>query len=121
MIRSCSPPGVKTTVINPAFYLLVWSPRGLQLHRRALIPLPRGTRGEATTARHESFLDAYALAVQFKQGSARGEPDGCGYISAFAALAGTAIGGLTSFATSWATQQAQTRAQRLAAERDGRA
>src|SRR5436309_3284815 len=78
MIRSCSPPGVKTTVINPAFYLLVWSPRGLQLHRRALIPLPRGTRGEATTARHESFLDAYALAVQFKQGSARGEPDGCG-------------------------------------------
>ena len=25
-------------------------------------------------ARRESFLDAYALAVQFKQGSARGEP-----------------------------------------------
>jgi hypothetical protein len=43
------------------------------------------------------------------------------YISAFAALAGTAIGGLTSFATSWTTQQAQTRAQRLAAERDSRA
>jgi len=43
------------------------------------------------------------------------------YISAFAALAGTAIGGLTSFATSWATQQAQARAQRLAAERDARA
>ena len=43
------------------------------------------------------------------------------YISAFAALAGTAIGGLTSFATSWTTQQAQARAQRLAAERDGRA
>lgn len=38
------------------------------------------------------------------------------YISAFAALAGTAIGGLTSFATSWMTQQA--RAQRLASERD---
>jgi hypothetical protein len=43
------------------------------------------------------------------------------YISAFAALAGTAIGGLASFATSWITQQAQTRAQRLAAEREGRA
>lgn len=43
------------------------------------------------------------------------------YISAFAALAGTAIGGLTSFATSWATQQAQARAQRIAAERDSRA
>jgi len=43
------------------------------------------------------------------------------YISAFAALAGSAIGGLTSFATSWTTQQAQARAQRLAAERDSRA
>jgi hypothetical protein len=43
------------------------------------------------------------------------------YISAFAALAGTAIGGLTSFATSWTTQQAQARAQRLAVERDNRA
>jgi len=43
------------------------------------------------------------------------------YISAFAALAGTAIGGLTSFATSWITQQAQTRTQRLAAEREARA
>ena len=43
------------------------------------------------------------------------------YISALAALAGTAIGGLTSFATSWITQQAQARAQRLAAERDARA
>ena len=43
------------------------------------------------------------------------------YISAFAALAGTAIGGLTSFVTSWTTQQAQARAQRLAAERDSRA
>jgi len=37
------------------------------------------------------------------------------------ALAGTAIGGLTSFATSWTTQQAQARAQRLAAEREARA
>jgi hypothetical protein len=43
------------------------------------------------------------------------------YVSAFAALAGTAIAGLASFATSWTTQQAQTRAQRLAAEREGRA
>jgi hypothetical protein len=42
------------------------------------------------------------------------------YISAFAALAGTAIGGLTSFTTSWMTQQAQARAQRLANERDKR-
>jgi hypothetical protein len=43
------------------------------------------------------------------------------YISALAALAGTAIGGLTSFATSWTTQLAQTRTQRLAADRDARA
>jgi hypothetical protein len=43
------------------------------------------------------------------------------YISAFAALAGTAIGGLASFATSWVTQQAQSKAQRRAAERDARA
>lgn len=43
------------------------------------------------------------------------------YISALAALAGTAIGGLTSFATSWITQQTQARAQRRAAEREARA
>jgi len=43
------------------------------------------------------------------------------YISAIAALAGTAIGGLTSFATSWMTQHAQARAQRLAAEKESRA
>ena len=43
------------------------------------------------------------------------------YISAFDALGGTAIGGLTSFVTSWATQPGQTRAQRLAAEREARA
>jgi hypothetical protein len=43
------------------------------------------------------------------------------YISAFAALAGSAIGGLTSFATSWTTQQTQVRAQRLAAEKEARA
>src|ERR1700760_939862 len=43
------------------------------------------------------------------------------YISALAALAGTAIGGLTSFATSWTTHQARARAQRRAAEREARA
>jgi hypothetical protein len=43
------------------------------------------------------------------------------YISAIAALAGTAIGGLASFATSWVTQQAQSRAQRIAAEKYARA
>jgi hypothetical protein len=37
-----------------------------------------------------------------------------------AALAGTAIGGLTSFSTSWMTQQAQARAQRIANEREKR-
>jgi hypothetical protein len=42
------------------------------------------------------------------------------YISALAALAGTAVGGLTSFATSWTTQQAQVKAQRLSNERDKR-
>jgi hypothetical protein len=42
------------------------------------------------------------------------------YISALAALAGTAIGGLTSFTTSWMTQQAQAKAQRIANERDKR-
>ena len=34
------------------------------------------------------------------------------YVSALAALAGSVIGGLTSLATSWATQRAQFRAQR---------
>jgi len=33
------------------------------------------------------------------------------FISAFAALGGALIGGLTSFATSWLTQQAQAREQ----------
>ena len=36
------------------------------------------------------------------------------YISAFAALAGAAIGGLTSFLTSWLIQRAQARMQQLA-------
>jgi hypothetical protein len=35
------------------------------------------------------------------------------YVSAFAALGGALIGGLTSFATSWITQQTQARAQQL--------
>jgi hypothetical protein len=35
-------------------------------------------------------------------------------ISAFAALRGALIGGLTSFAASWVTQQTQTRAQQVA-------
>jgi hypothetical protein len=43
-----------------------------------------------------------------------------GYISALAALAGTAIGGLTSFATSWMIQHAQTRARRVANEKEKR-
>jgi hypothetical protein len=42
------------------------------------------------------------------------------YISAFAALAGTAIGGLTSFITSWVIQHGQVKAQRLATERERR-
>jgi hypothetical protein len=42
------------------------------------------------------------------------------YISALAALAGSAIGGMTSFATSWQTLHAQTRAQRMSRERDHR-
>jgi len=50
----------------------------------------------------------------------RANPMEAAYISTFAALAGTAIGGLTSFATSWMTQHAQARAQRLAAEREAR-
>jgi hypothetical protein len=35
------------------------------------------------------------------------------YYSAFAALAGSTIGGLTSLATSWLTQRAQLRAEQL--------
>jgi hypothetical protein len=42
------------------------------------------------------------------------------YISALAALAGTAIGGLTTFVTSWMTQNTQVKAQRLATERERR-
>jgi hypothetical protein len=39
------------------------------------------------------------------------------YISSFSALAGAAIGGLTSFATSWLTQRVQLRHARREAER----
>jgi hypothetical protein len=39
------------------------------------------------------------------------------YISTLSALAGTAIGGVTSFATSWITQHTQSRLARLTAER----
>jgi hypothetical protein len=38
------------------------------------------------------------------------------YISAVAALAGSAIGALASFVTTWLTQHAQQRATRLAQE-----
>jgi hypothetical protein len=38
------------------------------------------------------------------------------YVPALAALAGSAIGGLTSFATTWLTQQTQFRAQQLVHE-----
>jgi hypothetical protein len=39
------------------------------------------------------------------------------YISAFAALAGAAIGGLTSFGTAWLTQRAQLRSAHRESER----
>lgn len=42
------------------------------------------------------------------------------YVSTLSALAGTLIGGVTSFATSWLTQTAQAREARLAAERSKR-
>ena len=42
------------------------------------------------------------------------------YISALAALAGSAVGGLTSFATARSTQHTQARAQRLAESRTKR-
>jgi hypothetical protein len=40
-----------------------------------------------------------------------------GYISAFSALAGAAIGGLASFSTSWLTQRSQLRHSIRQAER----
>ncbi len=42
------------------------------------------------------------------------------YIPALAALAGSAIGGLTSLATTWLTQHTQFRAQQLARDTAGR-
>lgn len=39
---------------------------------------------------------------------------GDGYITALAALGGAALGGFTSFATSWTTQRAQSHAQQTA-------
>ena len=40
-----------------------------------------------------------------------------GYDTAFAALAGATLGGLTSFASSWTTLHAQMKAQRLASSK----
>jgi len=42
------------------------------------------------------------------------------YISAIAALSGSAIGGLTSLAASWVSQDAQARAQRLIQDKNRR-
>ena len=43
-----------------------------------------------------------------------------GYVTAIAALAGAALGGLTSFASSWTTLHAQMKAQRLASSKSTR-
>ena len=43
-----------------------------------------------------------------------------GYATAFAVLAGAALGGLTSFASSWTTLHAQMKAQRLATSKSTR-
>ena len=43
-----------------------------------------------------------------------------GYITALAALGGAALGGLTSFATSWTTQRTQMKAQRSASSKSKR-
>ena len=43
-----------------------------------------------------------------------------GYITALAALGGAALGGLTSFATSWTTLRAQMKAQRSAGSKSKR-
>src|SRR6266481_2693427 len=44
--------------------------------------------------------------------------DPAAYMSAFAALVGTFVGGITSIATSWLGQQRQTREQRRARDKD---
>jgi hypothetical protein len=43
--------------------------------------------------------------------------DSAAYLSAFAALVGTFVGGITSIATSWLGQQRQTREQRRAKQK----
>src|SRR6476620_2055782 len=43
-----------------------------------------------------------------------------GYITAFAALGGAALGGLTSFATSWTTLRTQMKAERSASSKSKR-
>ncbi len=43
-----------------------------------------------------------------------------GYVTGFAVLAGAALGGLTSFASSWTTLHAQMKAQRLASSKSAR-
>jgi len=43
-----------------------------------------------------------------------------GYITAIAALAGAALGGFTSFATSWTTQRAQMNAEQTASSKSRR-
>ena len=43
-----------------------------------------------------------------------------GYITALAALGGAALGGLTSFATSWTTMRTQMKAQRNASSKSSR-
>ncbi len=43
-----------------------------------------------------------------------------GYITALAALGGAALGGFTSFATSWTTQRAQMNAERIASSKSQR-
>jgi hypothetical protein len=43
--------------------------------------------------------------------------DSAAYLSAFAALVGTLVGGITSIATSWLGQQRQTKEQRRAQQK----
>ncbi len=43
-----------------------------------------------------------------------------GYVTGFAVLAGAALGGLTSFASSWTSLHAQMKAQRLASSKSTR-
>jgi hypothetical protein len=61
---------------------------------------------------------AEAIRVRTKPDPQAASPDGGGVHTGSGCLAG--IGGLTSFATSWMTRQAQAKAQRVASERDKR-